>query len=42
MFHSKTILDQEIWQRDYDVVPPARPEDVALHYERAKLMCRHS
>lgn len=42
MFHSKTILDQEIWQRDYDVVPPARPVDVALHYERAKLMCRHS
>ncbi|KAH7190355.1 hypothetical protein BKA60DRAFT_664333 [Fusarium oxysporum] len=42
MFHSKTILDQEIWQPEYDVVPPARPVDVALHYERAKLMCRHS
>ncbi|EMT69284.1 Acyl-coenzyme A oxidase-like protein [Fusarium odoratissimum] len=42
MFHSKTILNQEIWQRDYDVVPPARPVDVALHYERAKSMCRHS
>ncbi|KAJ0126998.1 Uncharacterized protein HZ326_29899 [Fusarium oxysporum f. sp. albedinis] len=42
MFHSKAILDQEIWQRHRDIVPPARPEDIALHYERAKLIRQHS
>ncbi|KAF4426628.1 Acyl-coenzyme A oxidase-like protein, partial [Fusarium austroafricanum] len=42
MFHSKAILTEDIWQRHHDFVPPARRKDVALHYERAKLMCRHS
>ncbi|EMT69670.1 hypothetical protein FOC4_g10000341, partial [Fusarium odoratissimum] len=32
----------EIWQRDYDVIPPAWPVDVALHYKRAKLIYRYS
>ncbi|KAK2126474.1 hypothetical protein NOF04DRAFT_1327016, partial [Fusarium oxysporum II5] len=31
-----------IWQRDYDVIPPAWPVDVALHYKRAKLIYRYS
>ncbi|KAF4502805.1 Acyl-coenzyme A oxidase [Fusarium agapanthi] len=42
MFDSKAMLDQEHWQRHLDTVPPARPEDIALHYERAQLMCEHS
>ncbi|OBS16710.1 hypothetical protein FPOA_12655 [Fusarium poae] len=42
MFQTKAILDHEVWQSHHDLVPPAKEEEVALHYERAKLMCQHS
>ncbi|KAH7247695.1 uncharacterized protein BKA55DRAFT_595249 [Fusarium redolens] len=42
MFQSKAILTQDIWRRDHDLVAPASKRDIAIHYERAKSMCRHS
>ncbi|KAG8664218.1 uncharacterized protein FPOAC1_013925 [Fusarium poae] len=42
MFQTKAILDHEVWQSHHDLVPPAKEEEVALHYGRAKLMCQHS
>ncbi|KAG7402957.1 Acyl-coenzyme A oxidase 5 [Fusarium oxysporum f. sp. rapae] len=42
MFQSKPILSQDIWRRDRDIVASTSRRDVALHYERARSIFRHS
>ncbi|KAK2923240.1 hypothetical protein FoTM2_016762 [Fusarium oxysporum f. sp. vasinfectum] len=42
MFQSKPILSQGIWHSDRDIVASIFRRDVALHYERAKSIFRHS
>ncbi|KAK2684375.1 hypothetical protein QWA68_016721 [Fusarium oxysporum] len=42
MFQSKPILSQDIWRSDRDIVASTSRRDVALHYERARSIFRHS
>ncbi|RSL48173.1 hypothetical protein CEP54_013067 [Fusarium duplospermum] len=42
MFHSKAILGQEIWNSHHDILAPASEKEIALHYARARSLCRHS
>ncbi|KAH7460964.1 hypothetical protein FOMA001_g19332 [Fusarium oxysporum f. sp. matthiolae] len=42
MFQSKPILSQDIWRSDRDIVVSTSRRDVALHYERARSIFRHS
>ncbi|KAJ4252030.1 hypothetical protein NW764_016425 [Fusarium oxysporum] len=42
MFQSRPILSQDIWRSDRDIVASTSRRDVALHYERARSIFRHS
>ncbi|KAF4950787.1 hypothetical protein FSARC_13084 [Fusarium sarcochroum] len=42
MFQSKPILSQDVWRSDRDIVVSTSRRDIALHYERARSMFRHS
>ncbi|EXM13640.1 hypothetical protein FOTG_17914 [Fusarium oxysporum f. sp. vasinfectum 25433] len=42
MFQSKPILSQDIWRSDRDILASTSRRDVALHYERARSIFRHS
>ncbi|RSL44471.1 hypothetical protein CEP51_016216, partial [Fusarium floridanum] len=42
MSHSRAILEQDIWHVEKDIQEPASQQAIALHYERARSMCRHA
>ncbi|KAF4460983.1 Acyl-coenzyme A oxidase 2 peroxisomal [Fusarium albosuccineum] len=42
MFRSKAILGEEVWNSHHDGLIPASEREIALHYARARSLCRHS